>query len=203
MEAFGGLANATNRGPLWHKQLEAAFAAFKPLLAQAEECVATFAIGKAEVPGAGPAAPAISDKASDSGRPASAASKGSSKGSGKGDKKKKKDDEPEGPDEGRAALYNGMASYIRCIEMLRDPAQVRKDERLRAGGVGALPDLTDGAKAPDGLTQKVGRIKSALALDVALTLPDTIKQANLAMGVEPDGSLPDQTERLIKALGLQ
>jgi len=61
----------------------------------------------------------------------------------------------------------------------------------------------DAKAATDGLTQRVGRIRAALALDVALALPDVLRQANVAMGIEAEGSLPEQADRLVKALGLQ
>jgi len=168
----------------------------RTLLSQAEQAAVTLHLGKASVPGAGAAAPSA-DK--DGERPGSAASKSSkgSKASKGGDGKK--EDEDEGPDEGRAALYAGLAAYLRCIEMLREPALVRKHEKLRTGGVQG----DSGGGAADGLTQKVGRIRTALALDVGLTLPAAIKQANNAMGFEVTGSLPEQTDRLVKALGLQ
>ena len=189
--AIGALAQQTNRGPVFMKQLEAAFGPLRPLLCQAESAAATFQLGRVEAPGAGPQAPSAE------GRPGSAASK-SSKGSSGSKKEKKKEDEPDGPDEGRASLYNGMAAYIRCIEMLRDPSQVKREEKLRIGGASG-----DESKAADGLSQKVGRIRTALALDVALALPQVLKQANLAMGFDEGGSLPEQAERLVQALGLQ
>ena len=52
------------------------------------------------------------------------------------------------------------------------------------------------------LTQKVGRIRSALAIDVSASLPEAIKQANKAMGLDDRGSLPEQATRLVEALGL-
>ena len=85
---------------------------------------------------------------------------------------------------------------MRCIEMLRDPAKTRQDEKLRTGG-----DPTE--KKVDGLSQKVGRIRKALALDVSLPIPEVLKQANLAMGFDLDGNLLEQTERMITALGLE
>ena len=195
-KSLTSLNQQTNRGPLWHKNLEAAFVPLRPLLSQAENAAATLNYGKVDAPGAGPPAlPAPKDEE----RPGSSASKSSkgSKGS-KGSKsgKEKKDDEPEGPDEGRCALYNGLAAYMRCIEMLRDPAKTRQDEKLRTGG-----DPTE--KKVDGLSQKVGRIRKALALDVSLPIPEVLKQANLAMGFDLDGNLLEQTERMITALGLE
>ena len=68
-----------------------------------------------------------------------------------------------------------------------------------AGGDGSL----SGEKKSDGLTQKVGRIRSALAIDVSASLPEAIKQANKAMGLDDRGSLPEQATRLVEALGLQ
>ena len=252
--ALFALVQQNTRGPVWHKQLEAAFVPFRTLLAQSEEAAETLSLGKVEPFGAGAAAPKKEEKEEE--RPGSAASKGSkgSKGSKSGDKKKKADDEPEPPDEGRVALYVGLvrhrpsnrpgravcstrpavcwsparclvdppdglrlavrwsrlmvsgslpgleqANYVRIMEMLRDPALVRKHERMRVGGV---DDKGDEKKA-DGLTQKVGRVRAALALDVALSLPEVIKQANVAMGFEDAGTLPDQTQRLVTALGLQ
>ena len=102
--------------------------------------------------------------------------------------------------EGVRGLYKGMAAYVRCIEMLRDPSQVKKDEKLRTGSGAAAEGSV---LAVDGLTQKVGRIRTALALDVALALPEVLRQANVAMGTEQSGSLPEQTDRLVLALGLQ
>ena len=189
--ALTSLSGQTNRGPIWHKQLEAAFVPFRALIAQAEGAATMLQLGKVAPAGAGPAAL----KTDESERPGSAASKGS-----KGSKASKKDDddEAEGPDEGRAALYAGLASYTRCIEMLRDPGLVKKDEKLRIGG-----PVSDTAKSVDGLTQRAGRVRKALALDVSIALPEIIRQANVAMGLEERGSLPEQTERLVVALGLQ
>lgn len=182
---------------MWHKQLEAVLVRFRPLLAQAEAAEAMLSLGKAEALGAGHAAPTAGQ---DGERPPSASSSKSGK-SGK-DGKKKKDDAPEPPDQGRGALYTGLAAYVRCIEMLRDPSEVRRQERLRTGGVVDISDA--GGKPQDGLTQKVGRIRSALALDVALSLPEAVAQANRAMGMDDAGkSLPEQTERLVTALGLR
>ena len=82
--------------------------------------------------------------------------------------------------------------------MLRDPGLVKKDEKLRIGG-----PISDTAKSVDGLTQRAGRVRKALALDVSIALPEIIRQANVAMGLEERGSLPEQTERLVVALGLQ
>ena len=192
-EALTSLAAQTARGPVWHGQLEAALAPFRKLLCQAESAEAKLNIGRAEPLGAGGAAPVAAE------RPSSAASKGSDK-SKKGGKKKAADG-PEPPDEGRSALYKGMAAYVRCIEMLRDPSQVKKDEKLRTGSGAAAEG--GGVLAVDGLTQKVGRIRTALALDVALALPEVLRQANVAMGTEQSGSLPEQTDRLVLALGLQ
>ena len=173
------LGKQTNRGPIWHKKLEAAFVPLRPLLSQAPFAAANLALGKVEVPAAGPAAPG--------GAPAA------------GGKKEKAADDPDAPDAGRAALYAGLAAFIRCIEMLRDPKSVRAMERLRVGSGGE-----DAAENPaDGLTQKVGRIRAALGIDVSATLPDAIKQANRAMGFDERGSLPEQAARLITALGLQ
>ena len=59
------------------------------------------------------------------------------------------------------------------------------------------------APREDRSTQRIGRIRSALALDVALTLPEIIKQADRQMGIEGEGSLPAQANRLVVALGLQ
>lgn len=179
------LARQTNRGPVWHTQLEAAFAPLRPLVSQAPAAALNLALGKVDVPAAGPPAP---------GRGSDGAQK--DKGGGK---KEKAADDPDPPDEGRCALYAGLAAFIRCIEMLRDPKSVRAMEKLRVGSGGS-----DSAESPaDGLTQKVGRIRAALGIDVSATLPDAIKQANRAMGFDERGSLPEQAARLITALGLQ
>jgi len=95
-------------------------------------------------------------------------------------------------------------NYVTCIEMLRDPAAVRKAEKLATGrDPFAKGAPKEAAADPDGLTQRVGRIRSALALNVSLTLPDALRQANSAMGLESEGSLPEQARRLVVALGLQ
>lgn len=184
-EELNELMKQTNRGPVWHKKLEAAFEPLKPLLTQAPKAVDRLAVGQVDVLAVG--APANGGGAATDRKDAGRA------------KKEKKADDPEPPDEGRCALYAGCASYVRCIELLRDPAAVRKDEKLRVGSQGGLT----GETAADGLTQKVGRIRSALAIDVSVTLPDAIKQANRSMGIDDRGSLPEQATRLIEALGLQ
>jgi hypothetical protein len=186
--SLDGLLKQSNRGPIWHKALEAAFVRLRPLLSQAPEAADALALGKVEMIGAGPPAPTTG--------------KGDGAGGEGGKKGKQKDaDAPDPPDPGRSALYAGVASYIRVIEMLRDTAAVRRDDKLRTGS--GRPSGVDGGKAADGLTQKVGRVRSALAINVGLSLPDALSQANRAMGMDPSGlSLPDQADRLVEALGL-
>lgn len=176
--ALDDLTRQTNRGPVWHKALEAAFAPLRPLLEQAPQAATNLALGKVEQPAAGPAAPG------DGAKPG---------------KKEKAADAPEAPDPGRSALYAGLAAYVRCIEMLRDPKAVRQMEKLRTGGGGG----SGGEKPSDGLSQRVGRIRTALGIDVSATLPQAIEQANKAMGLDGGGSLPEQANRLIDLLGLQ
>ena len=183
---FNELAGQSNRGTVWHGALERAFAGFRPLLSQAPSAEANLAIGKTDVPAAGAAAPDVPG--------------GRSVSNGKNDAKKKKADAPEPPDEGRCALYAGCAAYVRCIELLRDPAAVKRDEVLRTGRTGGGGG---GGATPDGLTQRFGRIRTALALDVSLPMPDALAEANSAMGIASGGSLPDQVEKLLKLLGLE
>ena len=91
-----------------------------------------------------------------------------------------------------------------------------------AGGLGAaygrpvqtnsppmgLPDsppmglpVTEHGIAGGGFLQQVERIRSALGIDASLAAPAVLAQAATMMGVVPEGSLPQQVERLI-ALGL-
>lgn len=107
----------------------------------------------------------------------------------------KPDGEP--PSAGVAALYRGCEAYAKIIVMLQDPAKVRKE-----AAPGGKLVVAEGGRQ-DGLTQRVGRIRTALALDVGLALPEHVAQANQAMGFEPSGSLPDQVARLVAALGIE
>ena len=111
---------------------------------------------------------------------------------------------PEAPEAGRVAAYKGCLNFIQIIEMLRDPGAVRKAETL-ATGIDLFSKGKESTEAAqlDGLTQRVGRIRSALALDGRLSLPDAIQAANRAMGLETEGSLPEQVQRLVVALGVQ
>ena len=180
------LARQTNRGPVWHKQLEAAFVPLRPLVSQAPAAALNLALGKVDVPAAGPQRPEAAATARKRTKVAA--------------KRRRRRTTPTLPDEGCCALYAGLAaSFIRCIEMLRDPKSVRAMEKLRVGSG------SDSAESPaDGLTQKAGRIRAALGIDVSATLPDAIMQlANRAMGFDERGSLPEQAARLITALGLQ
>ena len=83
---------------------------------------------------------------------------------------------------------------------LADPAAVKEEER-RLTGRGAGSNES-GSKA-DGMSQRVGRIRSALGLDVSLALPEVLQKANTLMGIETEGSLQEQTTKLIESLGLQ
>ena len=127
-----------------------------------------------------------------------------SEAKGKGGKDGKKEDAPEAPKPGRVAAYKGCLNFIQIIEMLRDPGAVRKAETLASGNdlFSKGKESTEAAQL-DGLTQRVGRIRSALALDGGLSLPDAIQAANRAMGLETEGSLPEQVQRLVVALGVQ
>ena len=89
-----------------------------------------------------------------------------------------------------------------------DPAAVKQEEKRLTGRDKALPGVggnggTESSSSVDGMSQHVGRIRSALAIDVSLALPDVLQKANAMMGFEAEGSLPEQTRRLIEALGLQ
>ena len=199
MQSLNDLNRQNNRGPVWMQSLQAAFGVFRPILEQAPAAATWLAFGKATAPAAGPSAPS----ASESGR---------SSQSGQGKAKKKSADAGEPPDSGRCALYAGCAGYMRCIEMLREPSAVRRDERLRTGVAPPQPSIqasasnaasAGGAQLREGLSQQVGRIRTALAIDVALPLPEVIREANRLMGTPADGSLPEQAERLIDLLGLQ
>ena len=115
-----------------------------------------------------------------------------------------KDPDADPPDPARLASYKGCLEYAKVLQMLIEPSSVREAERRATGHTPAGSGGGDGGGvAPDGLTQRVGRIRSALALDVAISLPEAVRQANAQMGVESEGSLPDQVARLIAALGLQ
>ena len=55
--------------------------------------------------------------------------------------------------------------------------------------------------ASGGFMQQVERIRSALGIDASLAAPAVLAQAAALMGIEQEGALPQQAERLI-ALGL-
>ena len=61
--------------------------------------------------------------------------------------------------------------------------------------------VTEHGIAGGGFLQQVERIRSALGIDASLAAPAVLAQAATMMGVVPEGSLPQQVERLI-ALGL-
>ena len=70
------------------------------------------------------------------------------------------------------------------------------------GGAGQQPLPSPAGAAPAlGLLQQVQLIKESLELDPALPPPSAIKQANEMMGIPPQGSLPEQADTLLKALG--
>ena len=178
--AMAALARDARRGPAFQKALTGAIGTLKPMLAAAIAAAADGTDGDEA-----PSAPA-------------------DVGGGKGEGKKGADEGQDAPEPGRLAAYKGCMNYIRCMEMLRDPAAMRKAETLATGrnlfGGGGE---SKAAAEPDGLTQRVGRIRSALALDVSLSLPDAMRAANGVMGLENEGSLPLQAQRLVVALGLQ
>ena len=179
-DALNKLARNASRGPPFFTALTAAIAPLKPML---EAAIA--------------AAAAEDDTAPPQVKPLD-----KSEANGKGGKAGKKEDAPEAPEPGRVAAYKGCLNFIQIIEMLRDPGAVRKAETL-ATGIDLFSKESTEAAQLDGLTQRVGRIRSALALDGRLSLPDAIQAANRAMGLETEGSLPEQVQRLVVALGVQ
>jgi hypothetical protein len=181
-DALNKLARNASRGPPFFTALTAAIAPLKPML---EAAIA--------------AAAAEDDTAPPQVKPPD-----KSEANGKGGKAGKKEDAPEAPEPGRVAAYKGCLNFIQIIEMLRDPGAVRKAETL-ATGIDLFSKGKESTEAAqlDGLTQRVGRIRSALALDGRLSLPDAIQAANRAMGLETEGSLPEQVQRLVVALGVQ
>ena len=54
-----------------------------------------------------------------------------------------------------------------------------------------------------GLKQRAEDIRKFLELDENLSAPATIKAANEAYGIEPEGTLKEQVARLISELGIE
>ena len=63
-----------------------------------------------------------------------------------------------------------------------------------AVGIGSAPG--------EGLVQQVQMIKETLSIDAKVAPPMAIKQANELMGLPNEGTLPEQAEKLMEALGL-
>jgi len=81
------------------------------------------------------------------------------------------------------------------------PTQAKSGRELTFGQ--ASSKGVGGELQPDGLTQRVGRIRTALGIDVGISLPEALRLANEAMGFTADGRhLPAQADRLVAALGL-
>ena len=53
-----------------------------------------------------------------------------------------------------------------------------------------------------GLPGQIGKIKEVLQLDASLPMLAAVKEANLMVGIEPQGQLPTQVATLLVALEL-
>ena len=73
---------------------------------------------------------------------------------------------------------------------------------IYAAPVAALVVAQAAPQQPVTLLDKVNKIKSALDLDIALSMPAAIEAANHIMGLPSQGSLPSQADALLLELGV-
>jgi hypothetical protein len=66
----------------------------------------------------------------------------------------------------------------------------------------AQPSSSSGDGCGGGLKAQVDQIKAALTMDPAMAMPAAIKEANAQMGLDDQGTLPEQVAKLMAALGI-
>ena len=52
------------------------------------------------------------------------------------------------------------------------------------------------------MTQKMARVKEELSLDASLQFTKAVEEANAVMGIEPQGPLAKQVDKLLTELGV-
>ena len=72
----------------------------------------------------------------------------------------------------------------------------------QAPGSSAEPSKLNLPAPADSLVGEVDRIKAALDLDTALSIPAAIRRANELMELAPQGGLPTQAKTLLRAIGI-
>ena len=108
-------------------------------------------------------------------------------------------------------VYDPSDKVVQLKELRHLEFHVRrffvKKAAARSAGGGARPSSAPARAAEQPATagrltmaEKVARIKNEMGLDEALSFKDAIKEANEQMGLEGEGSLPQQASALLAAL---